>query len=176
MLPLMSATARAFIMLVETASERVPTRCSRPFDPHKKTTYRAMSRAVRFAVQWPVVALRGVPMRGDDLVGGAAGNLGHVIELPRETAGTRRRRAQFDDQFADLGFRHQRADAVPALPALTGIEGQDLPAPRRQDGVDLRGGLGRTDDLDRMDRLRSTGWHCGKPSLMPTRAAVRNAR
>src|ERR1700694_1771284 len=92
-------------------------------------------------------------MRGDDLIGGPAGDLGHAVELPGETAGTRRRRSQLHDQFADLGFRHHGADAIPAGPALAGIEDENLTSPPREDGVDLRGGVGGTDDLHQINRL-----------------------
>src|SRR5437879_2254574 len=61
---------------------------------------------------------RRVAMRGDDLVGGAAGDLGHAVELPGETAGARRCRPQLHDQLADLCFRHHGADAIPSRPAL----------------------------------------------------------
>src|ERR1700728_3575077 len=36
-------------------------------------------------------------MRGDDLIGSAAGDFGHAVELPGETAGARGRRAQLHD-------------------------------------------------------------------------------
>src|SRR5215831_20289319 len=96
---------------------------------------------------------RRVPVRGDDLVGGTAGDLGHVVELAGKTPGAGGRRAQLDDQLADLGFRHHRADAIPTRPAFAGVEGEDLSPPRREDGVDLRSGIRRTNDLYRVDRL-----------------------
>ena len=68
-------------------------------------------------------------MGSDDLVGCAPGHLRHAVELPRETAGTGRRRSQFDDQLTDLGFRHHGADAIPTLPALAGVEAENLAAP-----------------------------------------------
>src|ERR1700752_1256307 len=43
-----------------------------------------------------------VARRGDDLFGVAAGDFGHALELAREAAGPRGRRAQFDDEIADL--------------------------------------------------------------------------
>src|SRR5262249_24555381 len=43
---------------------------------------------------------------------------------------------------------------IPALPALAGIEAENLPPPRRQDRVDLGGRIVRTDDLHDMDRLQ----------------------
>src|SRR5438067_8855660 len=43
---------------------------------------------------------------GDDLVGGAAGELGHVVELEGEGAHARGGRAHLDDEVANLGFRH----------------------------------------------------------------------
>src|SRR3979490_840810 len=63
-------------------------------------------------------------VRGDDLIGGTAADLGPAVELPGETAGTGRCRAQLDDQLADLGLRHHGADAVPSRPALAGIEAE----------------------------------------------------
>src|SRR5260370_7659782 len=80
-------------------------------------------------------------VRGDDLIGGPAGNLGHAVELPGETAGARGGRAQLHDQLADLGFRHHGADTIPSGPALAGVEAHDLTAPPGQHGVDLRAGL-----------------------------------
>src|SRR5450631_1342715 len=96
----------------------------------------------------------GDAMGGDDLIGGAAGDLGHAVELPGKAAGAGRRRPQLHDQLADLGFRHHGADAVPSRPAFTGVETENLPSPPRQDRVDLRGGIGRTDDLHHVDRLQ----------------------
>src|SRR6202158_914926 len=75
----------------------------------------------------------GDAMGGDDLIGGAAGGLGHAGEQPREAAGAGRRRPQLHDQFADLGFRHHGADAVPSRPAFTGVETENLPSAPRQD-------------------------------------------
>src|SRR6266851_6276017 len=79
------------------------------------------------------------PVRGDDLVGGAAGDFGHAVESPRKAAGAGGGRTQLHDQIADLRFRHGGADAVPSRPTLAGIEAEDLAAPCRQDGVDLCG-------------------------------------
>src|SRR5215467_7016436 len=73
-------------------------------------------------------SLRGAA-RGDNLVGSATGEFGHMIELEREGAGARGCRADFDDQVADLGLRHFSADYVPAIPAFARIEAQNLPAP-----------------------------------------------
>src|SRR5258708_13299638 len=73
--------------------------------------------------------LRRDAMRGDDLIGGTAGDLGHAVELPGETAGAGGGRAQLHDQFADLGFRHHGTHAVPSPPALAGVKTEDLPAP-----------------------------------------------
>src|SRR5262245_55680761 len=57
---------------------------------------------------------------GDDLVGGAAGDFGHAVELPGEAAGAGGGRAQFHDQVTDLRLRHGGADAIPSRPALAG--------------------------------------------------------
>src|SRR3954453_9992920 len=94
--------------------------------------------------------LRRVPVRGDDLLRGPARHLGHAVELPGKAAGPGGGRAQLYDQFADLGFRHHGANAVPARPALAGVEAENLAAPSGQDRIDLRGGVGGTDDLDYM--------------------------
>src|SRR5205809_4188505 len=53
---------------------------------------------------------RRVAMCGDDLVGVAAGDFGHAVELPGEAAGAGGRRTQLDDEVADLRFRHGGAD------------------------------------------------------------------
>src|SRR5258708_26382476 len=66
--------------------------------------------------------LRRDAMRADDLIGATAGDLGHAVELPGETAGAGLRRAQLHDQFAALRFPHHRADALPSGPAPAGIE------------------------------------------------------
>src|ERR1700737_3102361 len=79
--------------------------------------------------------LRRDAMRGNDLIGGAAGDLGHAVELPGETAGARRRRPQLHDQLADLGFRHHGADAIPPPPAPAGVKAEDLPAPSQEEGI-----------------------------------------
>ena len=50
-------------------------------------------------------------------------------------------------------FRHLGAHHVPAVPALAGVEAENLAAPAGQDRVHLGGGVGRADDLDQMDRL-----------------------
>src|SRR6266542_3460409 len=73
--------------------------------------------------------LRRDAVRGDDLVGGAAGDFGHAVELPRKAAGAGGGRAQLHDQVADLRFRHGGADAVPSRPVVAGVEAQDLAAP-----------------------------------------------
>src|SRR3954453_425495 len=87
--------------------------------------------------------LRRVPVRGDDLLRSPSRHLGHAVELPGKAAGTGGGGAQLDDQFADLGLRHHGADAIPAGPSLPGIETENLAAPPGQDGVDLRGSIGR---------------------------------
>ena len=112
----------------------------------------------------PIPKPRRDAMRGDDLVGGPAGDLGHAVEGARKTAGAGGGRAQFHDQIADLRLRHGGADAVPAGPTLAGVEAEDLAA-----------SVGQTISTTWIGSS-STGWHCGSPSLMPIRAAVRNAR
>src|ERR1044072_8493585 len=71
--------------------------------------------------------LRGL-LGGDDLVGGAAGQLGHVVELRRERADTGGRRGHLDDEVAALGLAHHRLHGPPAAPAVTRVEAEDLPA------------------------------------------------
>jgi hypothetical protein len=46
--------------------------------------------------------LRRIAMGGDDLVGVAAGDFSHALELPGEAAGPSGGRAQLDDEIADL--------------------------------------------------------------------------
>src|SRR5260221_5342717 len=75
---------------------------------------------------YAATTLRGDSMRGDDLVGGAAGDLSHAVELPRKTAGAGGSRPQFHDQLVDLGFQHGGADAVPALPGLAAFGAEYL--------------------------------------------------
>src|SRR5437588_12949120 len=72
--------------------------------------------------------LRGL-LRRDDLVRGAAGEFGHVVELGREGADPRRRRADLDDQIADPGLRHHRLHRIPTRPAVARVETEALPAP-----------------------------------------------
>src|SRR3984885_13615022 len=91
----------------------------------------------------------------DELVGGPARAPRHAVELPRETAGAGGGGAQLHDQFADLGLGHHRANAIPSRPALTGVEAENLSAPSRQDGVDLRRRVGRANDIDDVDRLEA---------------------
>src|SRR5579871_6372680 len=86
----------------------------------------------------PDILLRGAA-GGDDLVGSAAGQLGHVVELEGEGAGAGGRRADFNNQVADLGFGHFGAHHVPAVPALARVEAEDLAAPAGHQGVDLGG-------------------------------------
>ena len=91
-----------------------------------------------------------------------------MIELEREGAGARRRRADFDNEVADLGLRHFRPHHVPALPAVAGIEAQNLAATSGQQRVDLCRRFVRTSDLDEVDGLK-------QPSWTPIRPAVWNA-
>ena len=81
--------------------------------------------------------LRRAPRR-DDLIGGAAGQFGHVVEFEVKGAGARGGGTNFHDQVADLGFRHHRPHCVPAFPAFARIEAEDLAAPAREQRIDLR--------------------------------------
>src|SRR5882724_12996049 len=114
----------------------MPT-CERPLE-----RWRANERPF-LILPYAATTLRGDSMRGDDLVGGAAGDLRHAVELPCKTAGAGGGRPQLHDQVADLGFRHGGADAVPSRPVLAGVEAEDLAPPCRQNGVDLRRRLRR---------------------------------
>ena len=91
--------------------------------------------------------------RRHDLIGGAADEFGHVIELEGEAADAGGGRAHLHDQVADLRFRHLHAHHVPAVPALAGVEAEDLAAPSRHQRVHLRGRFRREDDLHLIDRL-----------------------
>lgn len=83
---------------------------------------------------------------------------------------------QFHDQVADLGFRHGGAHAVPSRPVLAGIEAENLAAPLdRMALIFAVASVGQTISTMWIGSS-STGWHCGSASLMPIRAAVRNAR
>src|SRR5262245_18436845 len=76
-----------------------------------------------------------------------------MVELERERAGARGRRADLDNEVADFGLRYLGAHHVPAVPAFARVEAENLTAASRQQRVDLCGRFGRTDDLDEMDRL-----------------------
>src|SRR5262249_39183054 len=94
----------------------------------------------------PLLRLRRRLARRHDLIGGAAHEFGHVIELEGEAADAGGGRAHLHDEIADLRFRHLHAHHVPAVPTLTGIEAEDLAAPSRHQRVHLGGRLRRTDD------------------------------
>src|SRR5262245_23311070 len=96
---------------------------------------------------------RGRLARCDDLIGGAAHQFGHVVELEGKAADAGGGRAHLDNQIADLRFRHLHAHYVPAVPALARVETEDLTAPSGHEGVHLGGRLRRADDLDLVDRL-----------------------
>src|SRR3954462_628953 len=81
------------------------------------------------------------PSGRHDLVRGFPRELGHVVELERVAADTRRSGAHLYDEVANLRFRHQRANHVPAVPAVAGVEAEELAAAAGHDGVDLGGGF-----------------------------------
>src|SRR5215831_8473669 len=91
--------------------------------------------------------------RRHDLLGGAAHEFGHVIELEGEAADAGGGRAHLHDEIADLRLGHLHAHHVPAVPTLAGVEAEDLTAPSRHERVHLGGRLRRADDLDLIDRL-----------------------
>src|SRR5262249_1286945 len=62
----------------------------------------------------PLRRLVGRLLRRDDLIGRASGEFGHVVEFRRERANAGSRRANLDDEIADLGFRDHRLHRVPA--------------------------------------------------------------
>ena len=66
-----------------------------------------------------------------DHLGRAAGQLGHVVEAGREGADAGGRRAQLDDEVADLRLRDHGVEHVPALPAGPRVVAEDLAAPGR---------------------------------------------
>src|SRR5438045_826432 len=88
-----------------------------------------------------------------DLIRLLACQLGHVVELGGERADARRRRANLDNEIADLGVRHHRLDHIPPRPTFARVEAEDLAATPGEDGVDLGRRVGRADDLDGVDRL-----------------------
>src|SRR5258708_19403711 len=95
-----------------------------------------------FGVAASPSSLRGA-FRRYDLLGRLAGEFRHVVELEGEAADARSRGAHLDDEIADLGFRHHGADHVPALPALAGVETENLTPPAAPHPVHLRGALPR---------------------------------
>ena len=115
-------------------------------------------------------------LRRDDLVGGAAGQFRHVVELEGERADAGGRRAHLDDEVADLGFRHL-ARAPMSQPSQPSRVSKPRIWPRRPDRIALIlavASVGQTIST-RWIGSSSTGWHCGRPSTMPMRPAVRNA-
>ena len=76
-----------------------------------------------------------------------------MVELEGEAADAGGGRAHLHDQIADLRFRHLHAHHVPAVPALAGVEAEDLAAPSRHQRIHLGGRLRRADDLHLVDRL-----------------------
>src|SRR5438105_8578434 len=91
---------------------------------------------------------------GDDLLGLAAGQLLHMVELMREAADAERQRAQLDDQVVQFVARQIGSDDVPARPVLLGVIAEDLPAPPGNQPLHARGEGVRHGDLNRVDRLQ----------------------
>ena len=54
----------------------------------------------------------------------------------------------------ELFHRPRAAHDVPAVPAIAGIEAQDVAAPARHQGIDLRCRLVRADDFDQMNGFK----------------------
>ena len=76
-----------------------------------------------------------------------------MVELGLEGADAGGRRAQFDDQVADLRLGDQRPQRLPALPAVARLEAEDLAAPRADQRAGARQRVGRHVDRHRQDRL-----------------------
>ena len=87
------------------------------------------------------------------LIGDLAGQLGHMVELGVEGADPGGRRSELDDQVLDLRTPAYAPRPCPSRASRARVEAQQLPAPRRDDLVDLRRRVGRHGDLDRHDRL-----------------------
>ena len=66
---------------------------------------------------------------GRHLLGELASQLDQVVELGLETACAGGRRPQLDDEVLNLKLGNVRLDDVPAIPAGTAVEAQDLAAP-----------------------------------------------
>src|ERR1700693_612750 len=99
---------------------------------------------------------------GDDLLGGRAGQLGHMVELMREAADPERQRAQLDDKVVQFAARQIGLDHIPARPVFLGVIAEELPAPARDQALHPGGKGVRHRDVDRIDRLqqeRLAFWH-----------------
>ena len=111
---------------------------------------------------------------GDDLVGRAAGQFGHVIELGVKppTPAVAERISTMRSPISASGI--WRAPS-PSRPAFARVEAENLAAPPRDDGVDLRRRIGRADDLDQLDRLEQDRRALRQRFSIAMRPAVRNA-
>ena len=105
-------------------------------------------------------SLRGAA-RGDDLVGGAADQFRHVIESEGEGARARGRRADFDDQVANFGFRHFGPHHVPAVPALARVEAEDMAAAAGPKGRDATAATDVTMRAEILSYSRARGLFAG---------------
>src|SRR5690349_20134109 len=76
-----------------------------------------------------------------------------MIEAARICADTRRRRTQFDDEVAHLGFGDQRLDRIPAFPARPAVVAEYLPPPARYDPRNPRQAVAWRRDRNSKDRL-----------------------
>src|SRR5262249_57500413 len=81
---------------------------------------RRRTKANSFSVLLPRLRRRRLARRYD-LVGGAAHEFGHVIELEGKAADAGGGRAHLHDEIADLRFRHLHAHHVPAGPTPTRV-------------------------------------------------------
>src|SRR5687767_11448154 len=108
-----------------------------------------MQRAGSLGLSHRVLAL-------DDVVGDAAADLGHVVELGDEVAQALSHAAQFGDQVLALAFRQVDLDLVPAGPAVPWMEAEDLAAlggDRRGDPGGRRVGGMNGQLLDRLEQV-----------------------
>src|SRR5262245_1934631 len=114
----------------QVTAAAVPSDRARPtsIERGRRRRERRRTKARGSSVPLPRLRRRRLARRYD-LIGGAAHEFGHVIELKGKAADAGGGRAYLHDEIANLRFRHLHAHHVPAVPTLTGIEAEDLAAP-----------------------------------------------